>query len=221
MTLHSDILVTPSRSKRYSLSSWCRCAAVLSVLLPCVAAAATQEITGRKARKVEAAYLYNFAKFVHWPEVAFSSEDSSLVIGVLGRDPFGEILDDTVEGRRIGTRAIEVRRFEWTNLDDRNELRKCHILFVSTSERHRLDEILQVVADAPMLVVGETEGHAAAGGTIGFVLENGRIVFEINESAAERSGLKLSAKLLKLARLVETDRTGLRTRAGERRSTGE
>ncbi|MFQ5495464.1 MAG: YfiR family protein [Phycisphaerae bacterium] len=162
--------------------------------------ALAQVIDETRALKVKAAYLYNFAKFVTWPKGAFDSDKAPLVIGVLGRDPFGRILDDTVQSKTVRGRRIEVRRLKWNREEDRKALPRCHVLFVCTSERGRLDDVLVWLNRAPVLVVGDDSRFAARGGMIGLVLDRGRIVFEINREAVERADLKASAKLLKLAR---------------------
>jgi hypothetical protein len=173
------------------------------VVLTPVHGARAEEIDEAKALKVQAAYLYNFAKFVEWSDEAFRDEKSPFVIGVLGDDPFGEILDDTVRGKKVAQRAVNVRRLQWRNPADRAGGKDCHIVFVCDSERHRLKEILAEWVGQPVLLVAGIPDFARDGGMIGFVLENQRIIFEINRKALEEAGLRASAGLLKLARIVE------------------
>jgi len=162
-----------------------------------------QDIDEAKRRQVEAAYLYNFARFVQWPDSAFTDKNASFVIGVLGTDPFGRILDDTVGSKTVAGRRVTVRRFVWQHERDRAALRDCHLLYISGSEQHRLDEIVEALENAPVLIVSAMDAFARHGGMIGFVLDQGRIVFEINRAALQRARLKASSKLLTLARLVE------------------
>ncbi len=164
--------------------------------------ASAQQVDKSKARKVKAAFLYKFAKFVHWPDNAFEDDNAPIVIGVLGADPFGRVLDETVKGKRIGKRLIEIRRFQW-NDKDRKRMRGCHILFISSSERQRHKAICEALVSHPMLIVGDVEGFAANGGMIGFVLEKKSIAFQINQAAADRAHLSLSARLLKLATIIK------------------
>ncbi len=174
----------------------------------------SQEIDQAKSLKVKAAYLYNFAKFIEWPEAALGHEGAPFVIGVLGEDPFGQRLDDTVKGKEIAKRPVKIRRLRWSKREDRAELKNCQILFISDSERRRLQEIFEAVEDQPVLLVADVPSFASDGGMIGFVLEHKRIIFEINREALEQANLKASAKLLKLARIVQPmDRKprGLRT----------
>ena len=166
-------------------------------------AARAQEIDEAKALKVKAAYLYNFAKFIEWPDDALGDEEAPFVIGVLGDDPFGQSLDDTVKAKKIAKRPVKIRRLRWSEQEDRAEVKSCQILYISNSERSRLKEILAALEDQPVLLVADITGFASDGGMIGFVLEQQRIIFEINREALEQAKLKASAKLLKLARIVK------------------
>ncbi|MFQ5430328.1 MAG: YfiR family protein [Phycisphaerae bacterium] len=163
-----------------------------------------RDIDEAKARKVRAAYLYNFAKFVKWPAGAFKDDKAPFVIGVLGDDPFDDTLDDTVKGKTIHGRVIQVRRFHWEEEKARSEPLRCHLLYIARSERGRLSQVLAVLKKRPVLVVSDIAGFAHNGGMIGFVLEKGRIAFEINREALEQAHLKASSKLLKLARIVKS-----------------
>ena len=149
---------------------------------------------------VKAAYLYHFAKFVEWPEEALPDSATFLTIGILGTDPFGEAFV-SIQGKSVKGRQLAVKRF--ASLRD---LEPCHILFISDSEKKRLPEILEQLDEAGVLIVGDMKGFARAGGTINFVLRKNKVQFEINVDAAERAGLKLSSKLLKLAFIVRDER---------------
>jgi uncharacterized protein DUF4154 len=147
--------------------------------------------------RVKAAFLYNFAKFIEWPPPTFAAPDTPYSLCVLGQDPFGEDLDvaageNTVQGRRI-----VVKR-----LSDMKGITGCHILFVSNSEKRKLAAILEALGDAPVLTVGEDGEFTRMGGCLRFFLVENRVRFEINLPATERARLKVSAKLLALARVV-------------------
>jgi hypothetical protein len=148
---------------------------------------------------IKAGFIFNFAKFVEWPTTAFAQADSPIVIGVLGTDPFGNIIDRIVEDKRVGSRGFVVKRFKWTK--DLN-LRDCKILFVSASERNHIDEIVQSVKGLPILTVGETPGFAERGGMIRFTLEDNRVRFEVNVEAAHGAELNISSRLLTLAKII-------------------
>src|SRR5258706_9500813 len=150
---------------------------------------------------IKAGFIYNFAKFVEWPTAAFAQPDSPIIIGILGTDPFGNLIDRIVENKKIGARGLVVKRLRWGT--DLKDLKECKILFVGASERGHLDELMQVVKGLPILTVGETPGFAERGGVIRFVLEDNRVRFEINVEAAHQADLTISSRLLTLARIIQ------------------
>jgi hypothetical protein len=152
---------------------------------------------------LKAAFLFNFAKFIDWPATSSTKSHSAFTICVLGRDPFGRALDDSLQGKMIRDQSLAVRR-----LNDKTETRGCQVLFVSSSESGHLADILEIVRGANVLVVGETPGFAAAGGVIEFTLEENRVRFTINTDAANRAGLTVSSKLLALAKVVHDGHPG-------------
>ena len=162
-----------------------------------------QKVDETKALKVKAAYLYNFAKFIEWPDYAFSGEETPFVIGVLGDDPFGQYLDDTVRAKKIAGRPVQIQRIRWSDLRNRARLTSYQVLYISKSGRIRLKETLAALEGQPNLLVSDIAGFASDGGMIGFVLKKQRIVFEINREALGKAKLKASAKLLKLAQIVK------------------
>jgi uncharacterized protein DUF4154 len=149
--------------------------------------------------ELKAVFLYNFAKFVEWPTSA-SAGTHDIVLGIIGTDPFGEILDQTISGKTVNGRWLVIRRFRRAE-----DAKDCQIVFISSSEKKRLDSILESLQGAHVLTVGETPGFAQQGGIINFVLEDNRIHFEINVEAADRANLKISSKLLSLAKIVKTN----------------
>jgi YfiR/HmsC-like len=149
---------------------------------------------------IKAGFIYNFAKFVEWPSTAFADQDSPIVIGVIGVDPFGSLIDRIVEDKKIGSRGFVIKRFRWGK--DLKDLKDCKILFVSPSERAHIDEILQLVKGLPILTVGETPGFAERGGIIRFTLEDNRVRFEVNVEAARHADLNISSRLLTLAKII-------------------
>ena len=149
---------------------------------------------------IKAGFIYNFAKFVEWPATAFADADSPIVIGVIGVDPFGSLIDRIVEDKKIGSHGFVVRRFRWGK--DLKDLKDCKILFVSPSEKGHMDEILQMVKGLPILTVGETPGFAERGGMIRFTLEDNRVRFEVNVEAARQVNLNISSRLLTLAKII-------------------
>jgi hypothetical protein len=149
--------------------------------------------------EVKAAFLYNFARFVEWPNSVSPDPNGPLVIAILGRDPFGAEIDRAIEGKTVNGRRLVIKRF--SSLETYEQ---CHILFVSSSERGNLPRILAAVRTSSVLTVSETDRFAQIGGIINFITIENRIRFEINQAAAARVGLKISSKLLSLGRVVRT-----------------
>jgi hypothetical protein len=147
--------------------------------------------------EIKASYLYNFVKFVGWPEAGINQGAAELNLCVLGEDPFGAALD-SLEGQIVKGRTFSVRRLSRFRAAD-----SCQVLFVSSSERPRLAKILEELRAAATLSVSDIEGFAERGGTINFLIRNNRIRFAINPEAADRSGLSISSKLLKLSTIVK------------------
>lgn len=165
--------------------------AFAAVLLQSAAAAGPSEY------EVKAAFLYNFARFVEWPLDA-PGDDRTFVVTVLGRDPFGRALDETLRGKKIDEKPVVVRRVLRSE-----EVGRSHIVFISDSEEERLPAILKSLEAAPVLTVGDMNLFAERGGVIRFKVEQDRIRLEINVAAAQRSRLRISSQLLKLARIVD------------------
>ena len=147
--------------------------------------------------EVEAVFLFNFSQFVDWPAQAFPQPDSPIVIGVLGSDPFDGTLDDVVRGELVKGRPLVVRRFQHVE-----QLTDCHILFISRSERPRLEPIVQMLKGRSILTVSDLDEFASQGGVIGFVLLDNKIRLRVNLQAAKDAGLTLSSKLLRPAQIV-------------------
>lgn len=153
----------------------------------------------RSAREyqVKAAFLFHFAQFVEWPADAFPRDDAPLVIGVIGRgDPFSGSLERAVRDKHIGAHPIIVAHY-----DSVGALGACQILFVCDDQRDAIETILQKAGNAT-LSVADTEGFTDRGGLVRFFPEDNKIRFEINLDGVRHSRLRISSKLLKLARIV-------------------
>jgi hypothetical protein len=147
--------------------------------------------------QVEAVFLFNFSQFVDWPPQVFPEANSPIVICVLGSDPFGATLDEVVHGEVVKGHPLAVRRFQHVE-----ELTDCQILFVSRSERARLQPILDKLKGRNILTVSDLEEFAGEGGVICFVLMDNKICLRVNLAAAKAAGLTLSSKLLRPAQIV-------------------
>jgi hypothetical protein len=145
--------------------------------------------------QVKAAFLYNFMKFVEWPGDGLNNP-GTLTLGILGKDPFGDALDE-VRGKTAKGRRVVV-----LHLHQPEEAKECDLLFVCASEKGRLSQILKVVQNARILTVADQEGFCQAGGMINLVFVKNRVGFEVNVGAASRVRLRISSQLLKLAHLV-------------------
>jgi hypothetical protein len=152
--------------------------------------------------QVKAVFLFNFAQFVEWPASSFTNETSPIVIGIAGDDPFGPVLDEVVRGETVRGRKIVIKR-----LSPVEDSRTCHILFIARSAASHAKELLQSLKNAPVLTVGEVETFCERGGMINFVRQDKNIRLEVNRTAAEEAGVKISSRLLNLARQVKTQRS--------------
>ena len=144
--------------------------------------------------QVKAVFLFNFAQFVTWP----SQESSTpLIIGILGDDPFGSYLDETVRGEKVNNRSLTIQRFRRGA-----EPRNCNILFISQSERDRVAQIISSFKGRSVLTVSDIEGFADLGGMIQFFTERSKIRMRINLDAVKAANLKVSSKLLRVAEVT-------------------
>jgi len=146
--------------------------------------------------QVKAAYLFNFGKFVRWQADRPTTPDS-FEICVLGKDPFGKVLEATVSGESIGDKKIAIAKP--ANIQ---EATTCSVLFISASEESRLAPILAVAQRSSVLTVSDIPQFAERGGIIGLVAQQDKIRFEVNRLAAQQSQLSLSSELLKVAMKV-------------------
>jgi hypothetical protein len=151
--------------------------------------------------EVKATYLFNFGRFTTWPQSATVADGTSFSVCVLGRDPFGPVLDTTMAGETIAGRRVVAKRIAKST-----ESTGCRILFVSRSEESQLPSILEAAGAAGALTVSDLPQFAARGGMIQFVSQDNRIRFEVNLTAVEQANLLLSSELLKVATAVR--RTG-------------
>ncbi len=180
-----------------SSSKWRRYLFGLTVLTFLCAALSPAEAQDSKEYQLKAAFLFNFAQFVKWPVEAFASADAPFKIGILGDDPFGSALEDTIQGETIDSHKLRIVRGR--NFGD---LKDCQLIFISKSEEGRLPNILAELDSKPILTVSDISSFAQNGGTIDFYLKAGKVRFEINPDAAQKRKLKISSQLLTLGKIV-------------------
>jgi hypothetical protein len=149
--------------------------------------------------QIKAVFLFNFAQFVEWPTNAFADKDAPLVVGILGADPFGPFLDDTVRNETARGHRLVVEHFQ--NVE---EIKACHILYIGKSEAPKLDHTLAVLNNKPILTVSEIENAAYRGVMVRFITERNKIRLRINLEAARAADLAISSKLLRAAEVVGT-----------------
>ncbi len=167
---------------------------IAALTFPCFSSAQTSS-TGEY--EVKAAFLFHFAQFVEWPEAAFKDSSSPLTYCTIGDDPFHGALETTLSGKAIGARSFRVLHFKQPQ-----EIQGCQVLFIGAEEKRLLPPILAGSKDDSVLIVGDSEHFAKDGGMIGFLLEENKIRFEINLEATKKAKLKISSKLLALAKTV-------------------
>jgi uncharacterized protein DUF4154 len=149
--------------------------------------------------RAKATFLANFTYFVEWPGDALPTPPAPLFICVDGEFSFGPMLAEKTGSVSPQGRHIEVR---WLRKEKKEELRACHILFVSGSEAKRYGIVLGLVRGASVLTVGETPDFLASGGAVSFSLQQGALQFDVNLGAADEAHLKISSKMLALAKHV-------------------
>jgi hypothetical protein len=147
--------------------------------------------------QVQAAYLYNFGKFVKWPAVSPANQSGSFTICLLDDDPFGRVLQSTLAGESVGGKPVTIKR-----LAKAQDAAACHILFINAGQGRDLRGILAAVDQVSVLTVSDMPDFSKRGGMIQFVLDGDRLRFEINLEGAEKAHLVFPSELLKVAAAV-------------------
>lgn len=193
---------------------------VISILLmelfitPAMAAGSIQN----REQQIKAAFLYNFIKFIDWPEENTADSNEPMIIGIIGSEDFINAFEP-VKNKKIKNRNISVKYFagleklDKSGKDDESQLdreiqkklKACHLLFICACEPESIEnstKIIKAVKDLPVLTIGETVDFLESGGIINFLMEDKKVRFEINNTAAKQAKLKISSKLLRLAKRV-------------------
>jgi len=189
------------RDPRAIGSSWPRLRgllglAVLALVLAWVATA--RAAAGPSEDELEAAYLFNFARYVEWPEEAFAGPEAPIRVCVLGGGSFLEVARANIADRSVNERKVLVEP-----RSSADEARSCHILYVGSDERSRQAEVVASLADRSVFTVSDSAGFTQMGGVANFIRGDRKIRFEINQKAATRAGLKISSRLLRIAQLAK------------------
>lgn len=197
MTAHRQITRAERQCGSRAFSAYAIAALALAFVWFASPEASAQENKPTEYR-VKAVYLYNFGKFVQWPAGTAPEEaESTFLICVLGSDPFGSVLDDTVKGESIEGRPLVTRR-----IDKVENVDGCRILFIAATPKERLTMILQALQSKPVLTVSDMPDFCNRGGMIQFVFQGDKVRFEVNLAPAEKAGVTLSSQLLKVATSV-------------------
>lgn len=170
----------------------------------------------KREYKIKAAFLYNFIQFVDWPEEKKPNQDDPIILGIIGEDPFGDSFEP-IESKQIKGGKSLIKRFEGIEKlkksHDKGQskidsLRKCHLLFICSSEEDHLKEIINLVSGYGVLTVGESSNMLKSGGVINFLVEENKVRFEINLKTAKQEKLKIRSQLLRLATEVIDEKSG-------------
>jgi hypothetical protein len=188
----------------HTASSWPRAMVILLTVAGALAVS-TQPASAQTDQvgeyELKAAILYNLIRFVEWPPSAYADSQAPTVLCILGQDPFGNSLKTLEQKKDASGRPISIRQ-----LKNENGIRDCHVLYISSSERKTITQILTRLKGSSVMTVGEMSQFAVQGGVIQFTLEDKQVHFQINLDAVSRMELKISSRLLVLARIVKDQR---------------
>jgi hypothetical protein len=172
-------------------------------LTACVAALALIASSAGDAAHLEpseyglkSVFLYQFCRFMEWPDSAFSSPNDPLIIGVVGEDPFGPLLKEAVQGETYHGRPIRIEHYR-----SPRDIKRCHILFVSRDDTDQMSEITSMIAGKSVVTVGETDGFLDRGGMIALTADRNRVRLRVNASTLRAAKVDVSSKLLRVAEI--------------------
>jgi hypothetical protein len=178
-----------------SLRVFCRLAAIALLFLFASGGLVGQAVSSED--QLKAAFVFHFAQLVEWPQDALGADGKPLIICTAEDNSHSAALDSVVSGKQIGTHPVQTRR-----LHPKDDIHGCHLVVILGKDKQSATELLDHLKDAPVLTVGDSEDFAPSGGIIGLSLLNNKICFDINLNAAQRANLKISSRLLLLARTV-------------------
>jgi len=144
--------------------------------------------------KMHTVFIFSFTRYIQWPD-AYNGGDFEIL--VLGDSPIVEELKSMAQVKKVGDRTIKV-----TKINNVSEIRKCNILFIPTAKSPQITEVLAKITTQSILIVTEEQGLGAKGSNVNFVIKDGKLAFELNQSATIKQGLKVSNELSRLAILI-------------------
>jgi hypothetical protein len=146
--------------------------------------------------QLKAAFLFNFTRFIDWPADAFTSPSAPFVIGIVGNDPFGNYLDEMVRGEKTGDHPIIVQHYRTAK-----DISNCQLLYINLQSAESIKEALSNINPHNVLTVSDADKFMKQGGDVRFFEEDNKIKIQINMAAAKASGLEISSKLLRIAKI--------------------
>jgi hypothetical protein len=164
--------------------------AVVLMIGSCLASAQTPS----REYQLKAAFLFNFTRFVEWPPSSLPADETPLVIGILGANPFGSFLEELVSGEKVNGHPVIITQYK--NTDD---IKKCHILFINLSDPKKQGEAIADLRAKSILMVSDNASFLGNGGMIRLFTKDNKIKMEVNVEASKAAGLIISSKLLRLA----------------------
>jgi hypothetical protein len=147
--------------------------------------------------QVKAVFLYNIAQFVEWPKDSIPEDTSAIIIGVLGKDPFGTYIDDTIKGEEVNGHPLVIERYAAPS-----DIKNCHILFIHSALGPKLNSILKNLRGKNILTVSDATNFTKQGGMVGFITQENKIRIQINLEDVKEENITISSKLLRLAEIV-------------------
>ena len=168
----------------------------IAALLLLPVSAAWPQTNPRQEYALKSVFLFNFCRFIEWPERAFTSPDEPMIVALIGDDPLGSMLEETVKGETVRGRRIRVERYRRAS-----DIARCHLLFVTAPETARSDAIIAAVAGQSVVTVGETNSFLDYGGMIALTAEHNRIRLWISPARLRAANLIASSKLLRVAEI--------------------
>jgi hypothetical protein len=144
--------------------------------------------------KLHTVFIFSFTRYVIWPE-AYNQGDFEIL--VLGDSPIVDALQEMAQAKKVGDRVIKV-----TKISSASEIKKCNILFVTAGKSAQISDVVAKVSNQPILIITEDAGMATKGSDINFILKEGKLAFELNQSAVSRQNLKVANELSRLAILI-------------------
>ncbi len=159
---------------------------------------ASSRASAQSEDQVKAAFLFNFVRYVEWPSEVFENDGADVKICMLDADAFGRVVTQIVSGKSVGDRKVKIE-----SIRSVDSARDCHLLYVGSPARETLSDLVSTLASAPVFTVSDAEGFAEGGGMANFFRADNKIRFEMNPGAAKKAKLKISSRLLRLAKVVK------------------